>query len=144
MRRLALLAAFVLAITPGTLGFSVNTEADCLARNIYHEARGASRLDERAVAHVTINRRESLRFPQTICGVVRQPGQFSWVGRSSRISDPVSWDRAKRTAEAALSGNSSDPTHGATYFWNRSVSPSWGRRMTVTLRTEDHTYARRG
>jgi len=142
MRKILLTLIAAVALVSSTTGFSADSEVNCLAQNIYHEARGASALDQRAVGHVTLNRKESGRFPNTICAVVRQPSQFSWVRRNPGITDTISYNRSIRTAEAVLSGNSSDPTHGATYFWNRSVNPPWSHRMTVTLRTQGHTYAR--
>lgn len=48
------------------------SDLDCLARNIYHEAGGESIEGKVAVGLVTINRSNSGRFPDTICGVVNQ------------------------------------------------------------------------
>ena len=55
------------------------TEIDCLARNIYHEARGESLQGQIAVAAVTVNRVLTKGYPSSICQVVYQPYQFSWV-----------------------------------------------------------------
>lgn len=81
-------------------------ELQCLAKNIYHEARGESKAGKLAVAHVTLNRVHSSKFPNTVCGVVydavyskwwyethgklvpvRNMCQFSWYcdGKSDRI-----------------------------------------------------------
>lgn len=61
-------------------------QIQCLARNIYYEARGESWEGQMAVAKVTLNRVESELFPNTICGVVEEKYkvkgytvcQFSW------------------------------------------------------------------
>lgn len=61
-------------------------QIQCLARNIYYEARGESWEGQMAVAKVTLNRVESDLFPNTICGVVEEKYkvkgytvcQFSW------------------------------------------------------------------
>ena len=61
-------------------------DINCLARNIYYEARGESEQGQLAVAQVTLNRVESPMFPNTICGVVnerykvngQEVCQFSW------------------------------------------------------------------
>jgi N-acetylmuramoyl-L-alanine amidase len=53
-------------------------ELQCLAKNIYHEARGESREGKLAVAWVTLNRVHSSRFPDTICKVVYQTKYSKW------------------------------------------------------------------
>jgi len=44
----------------------------CLARNVYFEARGEPVAGQYAVAEVTMNRRASGRYSNTVCGVVYQ------------------------------------------------------------------------
>ena len=51
-------------------------EVECLALNIYHEARNQPTVGKLAVAQVTMNRVKDVRFPNTICGVVYQ-GYYS-------------------------------------------------------------------
>ena len=62
---------------------------ECLALNIYHESRSESRLSQFAVTQVVFNRIDSPRFPDSVCGVVkdgvykgnnivRNRCQFSW------------------------------------------------------------------
>jgi spore germination cell wall hydrolase CwlJ-like protein len=72
------------------------TDVECLALNIYHEARGESVKGHALVAQVTVNRMRDRHYPNTACGVVlqitrsaasgRPVAQFSWVldGRSDR------------------------------------------------------------
>lgn len=50
----------------------------CLATNIYFEARGEPEAGQFMVGFVTMNRVYDKRFPNTVCGVVYQPGQFIW------------------------------------------------------------------
>lgn len=61
---------------------NLKRQVDCLADNIYFEARGESKAGQKAVALVTINRTYSDMFPKTVCAVVRQTHnevcQFSW------------------------------------------------------------------
>ncbi|MCX7592424.1 MAG: cell wall hydrolase [Fischerella sp.] len=47
-------------------------EIQCLAENIYYEARGESLLGKIAVAQVTINRAYNHRWPSSVCKVVYQ------------------------------------------------------------------------
>lgn len=57
-------------------------QVDCLADNIYFEARSEPREGQKAVALVTMNRLQSGEFANTVCGVVKQKTrsicQFSW------------------------------------------------------------------
>jgi spore germination cell wall hydrolase CwlJ-like protein len=63
-------------------------EIDCLARAIYHEARGESEMGKKAVAMVTINRANSSKFPNSICRVVYEKGQYSWTrDKGVKITD---------------------------------------------------------
>ena len=51
----------------------------CLALTIYHEARGEPLEGQRAVAEVVLNRVAHSSFPDDVCGVVKDPYQFSYV-----------------------------------------------------------------
>ena len=63
------------------LCFAQATAADrfeelyCLSKNIYFESRNQPTLGQIAVGQVTMNRVNSPRFPNTVCGVVRQGGE---------------------------------------------------------------------
>jgi spore germination cell wall hydrolase CwlJ-like protein len=46
------------------------TDLECLAENIYFEARGEPLAGQYAVAEVTLNRTRADHFPHTVCGVV--------------------------------------------------------------------------
>lgn len=59
-------------------------QLDCLATNIYHEARGESDLGKLAVAHVTVNRVKSRRFPNTVCDVVYQAQYSKWWAQQGK------------------------------------------------------------
>lgn len=116
-------------------------EQNCLALNIYHEANGSSKLDMRAVGHVTANRVKSKRFNNSICGVVYQKGQFSWTVHKSKSTNLRGFAKAEEVADNILAGNDKDVTSGATYFYDyRRVKPRWSTRMSETLRTDVHSY----
>lgn len=72
---------------------------ECLARNIYFESRGESELGQMAVALVTLNRTVSDKFPRSVCSVVYQKKQFSWVSMKLKITDMESYHRAREIAE---------------------------------------------
>ena len=77
------LVAIFLALVSTTTAYANKAHADiftaethpehwCLAQNIYYESRGSNLADMAAVANVVINRAKDRRYPDTICGVVRQ------------------------------------------------------------------------
>lgn len=124
-------------------------EVACLAENIYFEARGESETGRAGVAHVTLNRHADPDFPESVCKVVREPSQFSWVRthgkrpKGSRISDKEAFDDAAAMAVAAMLGLVRDPTEGATFFWSkceRSRPPEWARDMIVTAIIGCHVF----
>lgn len=96
-------------------------EMDCLADNVFYEARGEPRLGKIAIAYVTLNRVASGQFSNTICGVVHQRNrngcQFSWVcSRPKTRREPQVYNDILLIAEHVMSYNELDPTHGALYF----------------------------
>ena len=64
-------------------------QLNCLAQNIYHEARGESYRGKVAVANVTMNRVRSKKFPGTICGVVKQAVYSRWWKEHHNKNVPV-------------------------------------------------------
>ena len=135
-----------------------NRDRDCLATNIYHEARDQSELGMRAVAYVTINRTHDDRYPSDICGVVfqavkkadgspaRNKCQFSWYcdGKSDKISDEEMWKESERVAAIVLTtyGYSFDPTQGAVMYHTDEVKPYWRKSYEKTTVIESHIFYR--
>ena len=121
---------------------------ECLARNIYYEARGESPEGQLAVAYVTLNRVAEDGFPDTICGVVHQQVgvsggcQFGWVcaGRR-RPRESAEWKAAQAAARRALAG-ARDPTHGALYFLRAGERPGWAARAVGRVVIGRHAFFR--
>ena len=113
------------------------TEFNCLAQNVYYEARNQPIEGQLAVADVTLNRVEDERWPDTICGVVEQKSQFSWVGNVHEKPKGKAWRRAKEVAlSSLLSSNRIDATHfHATY-----VSPEWATKKRKVKKIKDHIF----
>ena len=143
----ASLAGRVAALGPST--DQVEEELNCLALNIYHEARNEPDEGQFAVAHVVLNRISDPRFPETACKVIRQGGervrhrcQFSWWcdGRSDRPRNLRKWRNIKAMAEAVYWGRSVDPTGGALWYHADYVSPYWGRVFKRTRQIGRHIF----
>ena len=112
----------------------LGTEIECLAQNIYFEARSESDLGKLAVGQVVMNRVASKRFPSAICDVVRQGGeakrfrcQFSWWcdGKSDKPSHQKAWQKSMALARDIYWGRTEDPTDGALWYHADYVDPYW-------------------
>jgi spore germination cell wall hydrolase CwlJ-like protein len=123
----------------------MNDELRCLAGAVYFEARGEPIDGQLAVAQVIINRSEDGRFPRSYCGVVAQPGQFSFMrGRQMpaiRTGTPA-WNRAVAIAEIAHKGLWESEAGDAVFFHARYVKPSWSRTKTRLAQIDTHIFYR--
>lgn len=146
----ALPAAAPLALPAPASASSGQSELQCLAEALYFEARGEPLAGQKAVAEVILNRRDSGRFPSSVCGVVTQGSkagcQFSYNcgGKRRAIREKAAYMRVKKVAEAALAGAPRNLTGGATYFHTPAVRPSWSRKFTRTTRIGSHIFYRTG
>jgi len=125
-------------------GQTSGAEQECLANAVYFEARGESLQGQLAVAEVVMNRAASGRYPSSLCGVVIQRSQFSFVRRgripaANRGSE--AWRRAVAVARIATEGAAPRllPTSCLWYHANY-VSPSWGRRLARSARIGVHIF----
>lgn len=135
----AALAAFSLSLAAPVQARTVSADSssvECLARTIYHEARGEGPRGQRAVGEVVINRVKA-GFGKSVCGVTRARGQFAPGGP---IREHDAWQGARNIAVALLSGKGQDITGGATYFHSDKVRPSWSRKFPVTGRIGSHVF----
>lgn len=87
----------------------------CLAAVIYFEARGEPIEGQLGVAHLVINRVNHPNFPDDVCAVVSQRGQFPWFGKRS-LKPVHSRPDLIKLAESVINGETQDPTNGKLYF----------------------------
>lgn len=105
-------------------------EMNCLAAGVYYEAKGEPLEGQLAVAEVILNRAGSGRFPRSVCGVLKQRGQFSFVRGGSIPQPPASakaWKTALAVAKVARADKWDSKVSDALYFHARYVSPGWRR-----------------
>lgn len=127
-------------------------ELNCLALNIYYEARGSNLADKAAVADVVINRTLDRRYPSSICDVVQDgyiPGkrvcQFSWYcdGKSDTPVDQDKWMEAQSIAFNMMEfGDYRGITEGATHYHATYVDPFWASSLQMVGRIGAHIYYR--
>lgn len=128
-------ASLAAAVAGQDLEDGADSELSCLAGAVYFEAKGEPLSGQLAVANVILNRTNSGRFPRTICGVVKQPGQFSFVrgGTIPAIRSAAQYRTAMAIAQVAMDKEWDNPTPGALYFHARRVSPGWARPRVATI-----------
>lgn len=117
-------------------GYTQN-DINLLARIISAESRGESYTGQVAIGAVVLNRVEHPSFPDTIAGVIYQPGAFTAI-TDGQFNEPVA-ESSVRAAKEALNGN--DPTGGAIYYYNPDkTSNEWIRSRPVIVRIGNHLF----
>ena len=137
-------------------------QVECLAKNIYFEARNEPFAGQFAVALVTLNRVRDTTFPDTICKVVyqgihtadgfpkRDRCQFSWYcdGASDEIRNLVDFNTTQKIANLAmlqyskLKSEGLDYTEGAIYYHTYEINPRWSTAYPKVGRIGDHIFYR--
>jgi N-acetylmuramoyl-L-alanine amidase len=123
----------------------------CLARNVYFEARGEPMAGQYAVAEVTMNRKASGRFSNTVCGVVHQKnwdplrrryvGAFSWTElEQAPIPMGEDWQRAWKVAEAVYYRQEAPVLESALFYHANYIKPSWAREKQAVARIGNHVF----
>lgn len=105
-----------------------------MARAINGEARGEPYEGQVAVGAVILNRVKDSRFPNTISGVIYQPGAFTAVA-DGQINAPISeGSTVYKAAQDAMNGW--DPTGGCVYYFNPNTATNkwiWSRPLVKTI-----------
>ncbi len=131
-------AAMGLNLSSSSSSSTNNANLNLLARCVYAEARGEPYVGQVAVAAVVLNRVRSSSFPNTISGVIYQPGAFTCVSDGQINLTPN--QTAYNAARDALNGY--DPTGGCLYYYNPATATSkWIWSLKVTLKVGRHSFA---
>ena len=118
---------------------SYNNDLNLLARIINGEARGESYTGQVAVGAVVLNRVRSSSFPNTISGVIYQPGEFTAVS-DGQINKPVVQTCVNAARDAM---NGWDPSGGALYYYNPAIATSsWIWSRPVVARIGNHVFCK--
>jgi len=136
---------------------------ECMALNIYHESRNQTLGGRLAVGYVTLNRVKSNKYPDTICGVVKQAKinkwflerhnkkvpsrnkcQFSWYcdGKSDQPLESNAWEEAYLLAIHVINmyDTISDPTKGSIMYHSNKVKPYWTDAYKHLVTIDDHIF----
>ena len=130
----------------------------CLALNLYFEARDQPVVGQLAVGYSTMNRVKDERYPDSVCGVVKQAQysawdsknpirhrcQYSWFcdGMSDLPTDDKAMLEATILAANIFYGRVTDVSDGATHYHATYVQPYWADHMTVVFTIDEHIFYR--
>ncbi len=134
---LTVLTAAAVCCTFGSDARAVNASANdkqLLARAVNGEARGEPYEGQVAVAAVILNRVNHPSFPNTISGVIYQPGAFTAVS-DGQIDVPIDPNSTVyKACNDALNGF--DPSGGAIYYFNPDTATNewiWSRPLITQI-----------
>lgn len=122
-------------------------DVNCLAANIYHEARGEDEVGQALVAQVVFNRVQYKQYPSTVCANVFKPYQFSWTLSNTKMR--VLPNKLKgaymdliyrfNTGEIALPPKLAKATH----YWNPDLckhKPYWTAKFEYLGKWKNHHF----
>jgi len=109
----------------------------CVARTLYHEARGEPLEGIRAVFSVIVNR--SRKSGKSFCEIVSAHKQFSYMN-SGKISleNPLTEDEKK--LYDAVTELDNELSEDVLFYHNTSVKPKWTKKMKVEKRIGNHIF----
>ena len=115
-------------------GGGQTSDIQLLARAINGEARGEGYEGQVAVGAVILNRVKHPDFPNTIAGVIYEPGAFTAVS-DGQINHPI--DETSTVYKAAQDAmNGWDPTNGCVYYFNPNTATNkwiWSKTIVKTI-----------
>ena len=131
-----------------------NSERDCLAQAIYHEARGESEVGQLAVANVIVNRARSNKYPSSLCGVIYQGAnqgryrcQFTFAcdGRGDAPGERQAWARSMALAKDVYAEYATGAEIGAIpdsalFYHTTNVRPSWSYTFSRVAEVGAHIF----
>ena len=148
----AMAAVILMAVTSAAIAAKrhIDSELECLALNVYFEARGEPQEGQAAVAHVVMNRVADGRFPDGVCAVVQQGGtesidcQFSWWcdGLDHRPTHKADWKLARDIARTVYWGWGEDLTGGALWYHATYVKAYWRGQYEKGATIGNHIFYR--
>lgn len=118
---------------------------------LWHEARGTSAKEKEAVLDVALNRLRSAKYPSTICKVISQPKQFSYLNNKDKsqiilplfqeisgISDQAAYLEIANIVEDRFRDNKIQPNavlpENALHYHLKAIDkPNWTKKMKKIL-----------
>ena len=111
------------------------TSAQCLYSVMYYESNMEPIEGQKAVLEVVFNR--AREYDKSVCQVVKQKGQFSWVGHKPFIA--MTAQRARKLIDVQEQNDVVGDK--VLYFYNTTVKPKWAKKM-LCKRIGGHNFCR--
>ena len=116
----------------------ITASVACLALALYHEARGEPSEGQYAVGQVILNRVDDSRYPNTICDVVYDDGEFSFVGSVGGIHNKKAYEEVLYVALDLV--NRVEYDLGATHYHTTAVDPYWNEVFDYEAQVGSHVF----
>jgi spore germination cell wall hydrolase CwlJ-like protein len=126
-------------------GAPLNQEQECVATAVYFESQGESLEGQLAVAQVVLNRAASGQYPASLCAVVKQKAQFSFVrnGRFPRVDTACeSWRKAQAITRIATQRLTSTVPTSVLWYHANYVAPKWRLNLKKVDKIGAHIFYR--
>lgn len=120
----------------------MDRQLECLATAVYHESKGEPLEGQLAVAQVVMNRVGSGQFADSICGVVYQPKQFSFIEAAPARRSVSAWQTAVAVARIARDQAFRQVAPDALFFHANYAKPSWRTLKQKVAAVGAHTFYR--
>lgn len=132
-----------------------NNEYRCAVRNLYHEGRGEGLVGQAFIVKSVLNRVRDTRHPHSVCKVIYQNKQFSWVHQLPKHKHKVP---NKTTSEKELLKRLEalstvviwidrlgwDFTQESQFYHSVNVKPRWDyKKLEKTQRIGNHIFYKR-
>ncbi|MBB3948757.1 cell wall hydrolase [Aureimonas jatrophae] len=136
-----LLLVALAALASGCARVQRMSSQECLARAMYFESNRSSEEGMLAVGTVVMNRLQSGKYPESVCGVVGQKNQFA----PGVLSKPMAKGRdlAMRTAGRVLKGERHPRVAKAMFFHTAGYSYPYTNMHYVTIQGGNAFYEKR-
>ncbi len=121
---------------------SLDSELECMAKVVHHEAANQSLRGQLAVAQLILNRLKSPLFPKTICAVVNQRGQFFQTRAWPAPVHSPRWHTSVAIARIAREANMPEIAPGALFYHAAFVTPPWSKRRVKVGRIGENVFYR--
>ncbi len=132
-------------VDANSVGAPLDEEQGCVATAVYFESQGEPLEGQLAVAQVVLNRAASGQYPASLCAVVKQKAEFSFVrgGRFPRV-DPNCDGWRKAQAIARIASKKLASTLPSTVLWYHAnyVAPSWRLNLKKVDKIGAHIFYR--
>ena len=127
------------------VGDPLDEEQNCVATAVYFESQGEPLEGQLAVAQVVLNRAASGQYPTSLCAVVKQKAQFSFVrgGRFPRVDTNCDgWRKAQAIARIASKKLASTLPTSVLWYHANYVAPSWRLNLKKVDKIGAHIFYR--